>query len=146
MIKKVITGAVLCGALVVGANVSTYASPFHLKNPFHKTEKKTDKKTKTVTIEQAQAVALKKFPGTVESSKTDTYKGKSVYWFNIKEKNNAVINVWVDMSGKVIKSEKEKTTSMTGMSKDKKMTDKKTSDKKTKSKKTMTTGSDDSDN
>jgi uncharacterized membrane protein YkoI len=113
MSRKIITGAVLCGAILIGANASAFAKPPQTKNAVQQT--KTDntkssyhKSKPSVTEKQAQAIALKKFPGTVESSKTDTYKGKEVYLFEIEGKKGVETNVWVDMTGKIIKSEKEK--------------------------------------
>lgn len=60
-------------------------------------------------MEQAQAVALKKVPGTVADSKSETVKGKEVFWFEITGSKGQKSQVWVSAhSGKVTKVEKEK--------------------------------------
>lgn len=114
MSRKIITGAALFGALLVGANVSTFAQAPQTKNTVHKTEKHqaknsyNKKTTKNISEEQAEAIAVRKFPGKVEESKTENYKGKQVYRFEIEGKNGVERNVWVSITGKIIKVQKEK--------------------------------------
>lgn len=103
MRNKLVSAALLSGLLLAGGVGTTMAKP-HFPNIFHRHHQ-----TKTpVTQEQAQAAALKKVPGTVDDSKTETVKGKSVYWFAITSSKGQKEQVWVNSSGKVTKVSKEK--------------------------------------
>ncbi|MEZ5428264.1 MAG: PepSY domain-containing protein [Pyrinomonadaceae bacterium] len=98
MNKKIIAGAILSAALTLGgAGGAVFAKP------------KKPKVSKPVTIEQAQAIALKKVPGSVENSKTDTLKGKTAYMFEISRTKGGLTDVWVNSEGKVVKTQKVKT-------------------------------------
>lgn len=106
MKSKLISAGLLSGLLFIGGiSTAMAANPF--SKMFHHKHHQT--KTKTpVTIEQAQVVALKKVPGTVDDSKTDTVKGKQMYWFEIADAKGMKSQVWVNTSGKVTKVTKEK--------------------------------------
>lgn len=107
MKKKSILSALLGVLLVIGANGAVFARfPwFH-----HKHHNKNVSLKSKVTMEQAQAVALKRVPGTVTDSKSETVKGKEVFWFEIAGSRGQKSQVWVSAdSGKVTKVKKEKT-------------------------------------
>ena len=104
--RKLLSIGVLSGLLLAGGTGAALANAGS-SSPFHK--KHQTKQTKTpVTQEQAQAAALKKVPGTVDDSKTETVKGKQMYWFAITAAKGQKEQVWVDMMGKVTKVTKEK--------------------------------------
>lgn len=103
--KKLLAVGALTGLLLIGGTEAVIAK-VKFPNPFHKHHK-----TKTaVTQDQAQAAALKKVSGTVSDSKTETVKGKQMYWFEIADSKGQKSQVWVDMLGKVKKVTKEKVT------------------------------------
>jgi uncharacterized membrane protein YkoI len=61
-----------------------------------------------ITKEQARESALKRAPGTVESSELEKEKGKLVYSFDIRTADGSITEVWVDASsGEVVNVEKE---------------------------------------
>lgn len=105
-IKFIIGAAAMSFVLLFGANSLVSAKP-HFPNFFHKNKTAKDTKKK-VTMEQAQEIALKRVPGTVENSRTETQKGKTVYAFEIRDKKGMTENVWVSETGKIAKVEKQK--------------------------------------
>lgn len=102
MRSKSISVAILSGLLLIGGIGTTSAKP-----QFHRGHQTKQAKT-PVTQEQAQAAALKKVPGTINDSKTETVKGKEVYWFDITGSKGQKEQVWVNSTGKVTKVTKEK--------------------------------------
>lgn len=116
MKNKLISAAVLSGLLAVGGIGTAMAKPH-----FPLIHKHQTKMAQSVTMEQAQAAALKKVPGTVDDSKKETVKGKDMYWFAITSTSGQKDQVWVNMMGKVTKVKKEK---MAKPMKDKMMKDK----------------------
>lgn len=108
MKNKYVLSALLSVLLAVGAS-SVSAASAHFPWFHHKHSNKNVALKSKVTIEQAQAVALKKVPGTVNDSKSETVKGKEVFWFAITDAKGHKSQVWVSAdSGKVTKVEKEK--------------------------------------
>jgi uncharacterized membrane protein YkoI len=72
-----------------------------------KTNSKLAKQAK-ITMEQARETALKRAPGTVESSELEKEEGKLVYSFDIRTSDGMITEVWVDAkSGEIISVEKE---------------------------------------
>lgn len=105
--RKVLSIGVLSSLLLIGGSGSA-AAKIKIPNPFHKKSAQTKMAKAAVTMEQAQAAALKKVPGTVGDSKTETIKGKEMYWFDISDSKGQKSQVWVNMMGKVTKVTKEK--------------------------------------
>ena len=97
-------GVLSCVLIIGGAEAASAKHKF--PNPFHRHHHSKA----SVTQDQAQAAALKKVPGTVSDSKTETVKGKQMYWFDISDSKGQKSQVWVDMTGKVKKVTKEKMT------------------------------------
>lgn len=61
-----------------------------------------------ITKEQAQEVALKRAPGTVESSELEREHGKLVYSFDIRNSKGTITEVQVSaITGKVVRVEHE---------------------------------------
>jgi uncharacterized membrane protein YkoI len=61
-----------------------------------------------ITKEEAQATALKRAPGTVESSELEREHGKLVYSFDIRNSKGTITEVQVSaISGKVVRVEHE---------------------------------------
>lgn len=107
MKNKSISIALLSGLLLVGGVGAAMAKP-EFPNPFHRKHAQTKTAQTAVTMEQAQAAALKKVPGTVDDSKTETVKGKQMYWFAVTDSKGQKEQVWVNTMGKVTKVSKEK--------------------------------------
>jgi uncharacterized membrane protein YkoI len=110
MNKKIIASAIFCAALVAGSSVSAFAQTTKTAKTGQKTEKPKTmvSKDRSLTEKQAEAVALKKYPGTVEKSSTDKYKGNEVFRFDIERKNGAMTDVWINKEGKIVKKESKK--------------------------------------
>jgi uncharacterized membrane protein YkoI len=103
MYRKIIAGAILFAVSALGAVGTVFAKPQLYKHNARQT--KTE-----ITMAQAQTVALKKVPGTIEESKTEMLKGKEVYRFDILGSKGLKTDVWVSKAGKIIKTEREKKT------------------------------------
>lgn len=59
-------------------------------------------KKKDITLEEAQQRALRKVPGTVESSQTMERNGMQIYSFEIRDKKGKTKKVNVDQTGKIV--------------------------------------------
>lgn len=58
---------------------------------------------RSVTLKQARATALRKYPGKVESEEMEVEKGIRVYSFDIRNRKGSVTEVWVSVkTGKII--------------------------------------------
>ena len=107
MKNKSIVSALLGILLLAGTNGAAFARfPwFH-----HKHNHKSVSVKPKVTLEQAQSIALKRVPGTISDSKSETVNGKEVFRFEITANGGRKSVVWVNAdSGKATKVEKEKT-------------------------------------
>ncbi|MDQ3474351.1 MAG: PepSY domain-containing protein [Acidobacteriota bacterium] len=126
MLVAVLTGTLVAGALTVP---STLRAQTTQDNHEVKQEKKQGKhererndrddsdesqdqnelaKEAKITKEQAQEVALKRAPGTVESGELERERGKLVYSFDIRNSKGTIDEVQVSaISGKVVRVEHE---------------------------------------
>lgn len=126
MLVAVLTGTLVAGALTVP---STLRAQTTQDNHEVKQEKKQGKhererndrddadesqdqnelaKEAKITKEQAQEVALKRAPGTVESGELEREHGKLVYSFDIRNSKGTIDEVQVSaISGKVVRVEHE---------------------------------------
>src|SRR6185503_16785149 len=76
-----------------------------------KKPKRRSIKKKDVTLDEAQQIALRKVPGSIENGELRTEKGASVYAFEIRDKKGKTINIWVDQhTGKVVHRASERST------------------------------------
>ena len=107
--KKVLIAGGLSSVLLIAGSGSLVSAKTGFPHFFHRHGNKSIKDTKTkITMEQAEEIALKRVPGTVENSKTETQKGKTVYYFEIRDNKGMKEMVWVGDTGKIKKVEKEK--------------------------------------
>lgn len=97
----------LLGVLILACSSSAVSAQFPWFH--HKHHNKNVSMKPKVTLEQAQAIALKRVPGTVNDSKSETVSGREVFWFEITGNKGRKSQVWVSAdSGKVTKVVKEK--------------------------------------
>ncbi len=101
--KKNFVLAVLVSALLTGGSLAMARSTAQENS----NEAKLAKQAK-ITKEQAQETALKRAPGTVESSELEREHGKLVYSFDIRNAKGTIDEVQVSaITGKVVRVEHE---------------------------------------
>ncbi len=106
--KRYFVGTFLLAALMTGGAVATAnASPARPQDNKAAEEAKLASQAK-ITKEQAEATALKRAPGTVESSELEREHGKLVYSFDIRNAKGTIDEVQVSaITGKVVRVEHE---------------------------------------
>ncbi len=101
--KKNFVLAVLVSALLTGGSLAMARSTAQENS----NEAKLAKQAK-ITKEQAQETALKRAPGTVESSELEREHGKLVYSFDIRNAKGTIDEVQVSaITGRVVRVEHE---------------------------------------
>jgi uncharacterized membrane protein YkoI len=102
--KKNFMLAVIMSALLTGGSLATAKSVGQEESA---NEAKLAKQAK-ITKEQAQEIALKRAPGTVESGELEREHGKLVYSFDIRNAGGTIDEVQVSaITGKVVRVEHE---------------------------------------
>ncbi len=106
--KKYFVGIFLMAALLTaGALAAANASPARPQDNKAAEEARLASQAK-ITKEQAEATALKRAPGTVESSELEREHGKLVYSFDIRNAKGTIDEVQVSaITGKVVRVEHE---------------------------------------
>lgn len=115
--KFILSGLLGIGLLAAAGAAVEVSAKTEFPNFFHHHNRSAQTSKQKVTMEQAEQKALKKVPGTVSDSKTQTVKGKEVYWFEITAANGQKSRVWVNETGKVTKVQREKMMKPTGKNK-----------------------------
>jgi hypothetical protein len=92
-------GVALCCALAIGAGSLALAGTAFAKD-------KPPAAAAKITEEEAKAIALKAVPGEVTKVVIERKKGTNAYVVEIMSEEKGEIDVFVDMSGKVIGMEK----------------------------------------
>ena len=102
--KKNFVLAVFISALLTGGSLAMAKSAGQEKG---ENETKLAKQAK-ITQQQAQEIALKRAPGTVESGELEKEHGKLVYSFDIRNAKGTIDEVQVSaITGKVVRVEHE---------------------------------------
>ena len=102
--KKNFVLAVIISALLTGGSLAMASSVGQEESS---NEAKLAKQAK-ITKEQAQEIALKRAPGTVESGELEREHGKLVYSFDIRNAKGTIDEVQVSaITGKVVRVEHE---------------------------------------
>ena len=102
--KKNFVLAVFISALLTGGSLAMAKSAGQEENG---NEAKLAKQAK-ITKEQAQEIALKRAPGTVESGELEREHGKLVYSFDIRNSKGTIDEVQVSaINGKIVRVEHE---------------------------------------
>jgi uncharacterized membrane protein YkoI len=106
--KRYITLASLMAAiLAVGASLTAAAPKARQENNEAQEQTRLQREAK-VTMEQARATALKRAPGTVESSELEREHKLLVYSFDIRNSKGTITEVQVSaITGKVVRVEHE---------------------------------------
>ena len=102
--KKNFVLAIIISALLTGGSLAMASSVGQEESS---NEAKLAKQAK-ITKEQAQEIALKRAPGTVESGELEREHGKLVYSFDIRNAKGTIDEVQVSaITGKVVRVEHE---------------------------------------
>jgi uncharacterized membrane protein YkoI len=102
--KKNFVLAVFISAILTGGSLAMAKSAGQEESA---NEAKLAKQAK-ITKEQAQEIALKRAPGTVESGELEREHGKLVYSFDIRNSKGTIDEVQVSaISGKIVRVEHE---------------------------------------
>ena len=107
--KKNFVSAIFISAILAAASLvmAASASPARPGQEEANNEAKLQKLTK-ISKERAQEVALRRAPGTVESSELEREHGKLVYSFDIRNAKGTIDEVQVSaITGKVVRVEHE---------------------------------------
>jgi uncharacterized membrane protein YkoI len=104
--KRYITSIMITAAiLMMGASLAAAAPKARQENNEAQEGLKREAK---ITMEQAQATALKRAPGTVESSELEREHKRLVYSFDIRNSKGTITEVQVSaITGKVVRVEHE---------------------------------------
>jgi uncharacterized membrane protein YkoI len=93
--------------LTAGAALSAAAPKFVQENKETQEQERLKREAK-ITMEQARETALKRAPGTVESSELEREHGRVVYSFDIRNSKGTIDEVQVSaITGKVVRVEHE---------------------------------------
>jgi uncharacterized membrane protein YkoI len=93
--------------LTAGATLTTAAPKTRQENNEAQEQARLQRQAK-ITMEQARDVALKRAPGTVESSELEREHGRLVYSFDIRNSKGTIDEVQVSaLTGKVVRVEHE---------------------------------------
>jgi uncharacterized membrane protein YkoI len=104
--KKNFVSAIFIAALLAAGPLAIAAAPGRGQEE-NQNEAKLARQAK-ITKEKAQEVALKRAPGTVESSELEREHGKLVYSFDIRNAKGTIDEVQVSaITGKVVRVEHE---------------------------------------
>jgi uncharacterized membrane protein YkoI len=108
LMKRYLTLAVLTAAiLMAGVSITFATSKARQENKETQEQARLQREAK-ITKEQAQETALKRAPGTVESSELEREHGKLVYSFDIRNARGTIDEVQVSaITGKVLRVEHE---------------------------------------
>jgi uncharacterized membrane protein YkoI len=108
LMKRYLTLAVLTATiLIAGVSFATATSKARQENNEAQAQERLQREAK-ITKEQAQETALKRAPGTVESSELEREHGKLVYSFDIRNAKGTIDEVQVSaITGKVVRVEHE---------------------------------------
>lgn len=108
MMKRHLRLALFTAAiLMVGASLTAAAPKTRQENNEAQEQARLQREAK-ITMEQAQETALKRAPGTVESSELEREHKRLVYSFDIRNSKGTITEVQVSaITGKVIRVEHE---------------------------------------
>ncbi len=105
--KKNFVLAVFISALLTGGSLAMARSARSQEQGEAANEAKLARQAK-ITKERAQEIALKRAPGTVESSELEREHGKLVYSFDIRNAKGTIDEVQVSaITGKIVRVEHE---------------------------------------
>ncbi len=108
--KRYLTlAAVVISVCTAGASMNSFATARHAqeRNESQENQAKLSREAK-ITKEQAQETALKRAPGTVESSELEREHKQLVYSFDIRNAKGTIDEVQVSaITGKVVRVEHE---------------------------------------
>ncbi|MEP6921629.1 MAG: PepSY domain-containing protein [bacterium] len=105
--RKYLIGTALVAVMLAGASMANAGVSTNPQNKKAEEEAKLASQTR-ITKEQAQETALRRAPGTVESSELEREHGKLVYSFDIRNAKGTIDEVQVSaITGKVVRVEHE---------------------------------------
>lgn len=106
--KRYLTlAAITATILMAGASLTIAAPKTRQENNEAQEQARLQRQAK-ITMEQARDVALKRAPGTVESSELEREHGRLVYSFDIRNSKGTIDEVQVSaLTGKVVRVEHE---------------------------------------
>ncbi len=105
--KKHLIGTALVGVMLAGASMASARVSINPQDKKAEEEARLASQTK-ITKDQAQETALRRAPGTVESSELEREHGKLVYSFDIRNAKGTIDEVQVSaITGKVVRVEHE---------------------------------------
>jgi len=106
--KKNFVLAVFIAALLAAGSLAMANSAFVARGQEESANEAKLAKQAKITKEQAQEIALKRAPGTVESGELEREHGKLVYSFDIRNAKGTIDEVQVSaITGKVVRVEHE---------------------------------------
>jgi uncharacterized membrane protein YkoI len=108
LMKRYLTMAALTATILMAGVSITFATPKARQENKEAQEQARLQREAKITKEQAQETALKRAPGTVETSELEREHGKLVYSFDIRNAKGTIDEVQVSaITGKVLRVEHE---------------------------------------